>query len=137
MPPRSGSGSPLVVLTSELATVLKDWMKKHNGRFPVMDEEMKNFSMSKLNPKQMNKDEFDENWGFSAHRYIMEYAPIDRRGLDRVLREEYKVTSLSLADQLLRAIERTDALGNEIRVIPNPTWTQEHWIEEMKKQGCV
>lgn len=131
----SGNRDPLSVPTKDLARILQDWIEKHDARFPseVGDQAA---SLAR-EPTRYSAGYSKGAYGFSARNYICEQAGIQLRSLHRVLRCESKFTSLSLADELLTAIERRDALDLDLRVVPNPAWSQERWVREMKKRGCV
>lgn len=67
----------------------------------------------------------------------------DKVGMDesyirRMLQGKTKYTALTLADKILTAIDRPDALSNgEVTVIPNPQWTMEKYIAYMESRGCI
>ena len=62
---------------------------------------------------------------------------MDKRQLERMIARKWKNTSLILADRLLVAIGRSEALSNgELQIIPNPRMSMEAWIEKMQERGC-
>ena len=113
-----GNTDPLVVLTADLAVVLKGWLDKHNGRFPNLDH----------------------NGVFvTGHQYIQNQQPhINARSIYRILVCEAKHTSLRIADEILIAIDAPEALQDgRIVVIPNPLWGHEKWLVWKSEQGCI
>jgi hypothetical protein len=59
------------------------------------------------------------------------------RQISRIKNEEIKHASYSHAEALLMAIDREYMLHTgEIRVVPNPHWSQEQFVEYMQQRGC-
>jgi hypothetical protein len=57
------------------------------------------------------------------------------RSVNRIVNLEW--VGLSMADRILTAIGQSYKLVNgEIKVVPNPTWTTQEWIETMRERGC-
>lgn len=124
----------LVVRTEELASVLRLWIDKHNGRF------MKNSGGRR--PSYKYTGEADEVIHYiGAYDYIcfqMGKPPEYARVIYRVVTRESMHTDLSVADGLLTAIEESGALTDgRITVMPNPRWSKERWIKWKSEQGCI
>lgn len=68
--------------------------------------------------------------------FLAEKLGVTQRRIVAIVRVEAKHTGLQMADALLSAMERSELLGLEIDVIPNPQWSQERWVRYMQERGC-
>jgi hypothetical protein len=113
--PNYTQSDPQVVPTEELASVLRrvadEWDAYHI-------------------------DEYSHRAQYSFTSVVAELAGIDDRIVRRILMSQFRCTNLSIADKILTALDMSYVLGNEIHVIPNPTWSQERWQAWMSYRGC-
>jgi hypothetical protein len=60
------------------------------------------------------------------------------RSLHRIIHNESQYTRLTMVDQILTGLGLTHLLyDGTLKVIPNPRWSQERWLEYMEERGCV
>ena len=70
--------------------------------------------------------------------WLSEKTGLGIRAIFRITNNETKWTSLSVADKILTAIGSYHKIGTgEIRVVPNPTWTTEKYVEYLRSRGCA
>jgi hypothetical protein len=68
---------------------------------------------------------------------LAERTKINARRVSGICNGEFKYVSLTQAEALLGAIDSEYKLSNgEIRVIPNPMWSPEQWVDYMQSRGC-
>lgn len=128
-----------VVLSSELAPILLKWKEQWEAERP-QNSGLSGF-VNGHRPRNYNSvnvgDIAESNRPMGAISWLVEKSGKTDRVIWRVLNQEYKTVTLELADALLQAIERPDVLGLEVKIIPNPSWTQETYIAYMKERGCI
>jgi hypothetical protein len=136
------SFDPLVVRTADLKAVLDRFIKDFKSRHDGKTEHHKTVYGATGGSGQMGErnvaysGEFTQQSGYAT--WISEESGISQRRVYGILNLESKVTSLDIADKILQALEMTYVLHNgEVPVIPNPRWTQEHWVRWMNKRGCA
>lgn len=93
-----------VVLTADLAVVVKRYVKAHDRRFIVCDD---------------LKNHFNETF-YSGILYLEAHSGVSTRSLSRILNCKSKHTTFNLADKIIQAMERPDLWGTELHVIKNP-----------------
>jgi hypothetical protein len=143
--PSSGkrnASSPLVVRTAELAAVLQRWVDEWRIEHPA--EPMRSASGSNFEGElntwfgaylSDHKSESMPNSG--ALSKLSQGLSLDQRVFTRILRCESATTNYELADEILQFIERPDAIHTgEIRVIPNPRWSNERWQAWSRENGA-
>ncbi len=113
---KNGS-DPLVVETSRLAAFLNGWIERYAPKVETIDTH----DDQRLTPLQ----------------YLAEHSKLDPRAIARVLKNETKITTFALAEQLLCAIDRTDVIapGNLIPVFKNPQWSMRRFLAYMRSSG--
>ena len=75
-------------------------------------------------------------WGWSSRKLLEERSGLRPKQIWAILNRTTKHTVLSVADELLTAMERTDMLDFDVQVVPNPMLSQELWAERMRERGC-
>jgi len=128
---RSGNEDGLVVPTVELAAVIRVWITDHEAHHPPGTQNI---------PTYKGGQSESIAQGYSGLQYISNHLPGDHqeRTVWRILHLESKHTSFWLADSLCTIIEEMAAFHDgRITVIPNPNWSQEHWLEWKGQQGCI
>lgn len=111
---------PLVVPTEQLGAVVREYISKHNGRFPRHTGG--NDSLS---------EQTTQNYSYSAYSYIIlnSSVTLNERTLWRIVAGESKHTQFYLADAILCAIEEQAALiDGRIEVLPNPQYGEQAWL---------
>lgn len=101
----------MVVLTEELAEIVKGWVQRYDGENP-----------SEVGYRLAKKKKGEGAVArFTAREYIRFHSGVSERNLARILARETRYTSLSQADQILIAIERQEVLPfGEVRVFKDP-----------------
>ena len=70
--------------------------------------------------------------------HIAEVTGLNPRRIYGIIRNEYKTVGLTTAEKLLMAIDKEDYIASgHVRVIPNPNWSFERWVNYMRERGCV
>jgi hypothetical protein len=109
--PKRGSGMSVaeVVRSEEIAVLLEWWLKMAHASY--------------------DEDPLDS---------LAEKIGMDEAHLRRIVGRKMKYVTLQSADKILVGIGRQDALANgEATVVPNPMWSQEHYIAYMQERGCI
>jgi hypothetical protein len=75
--------------------------------------------------------EEDDDWTGEIARIL----DVDRRNVYRKLYAQDYVT-YGVADEWLTKLSMPGQI-HHLRAIPNPRWTQEHWINYMAERGCI
>ena len=74
---------------------------------------------------------------FSAARYLCLYAEITGARLRGILEEQPPFTYLSIADNLLQAMDEDWRLSSGlIPVFANPLWPKRRVLRTLQRQGC-
>jgi hypothetical protein len=125
-PPPAGRGRRVgeaeVVLTSQIAPVLRRWMEVWKANYPT----------GTVNGQHSGGG----NDFVGPLEWLSQESGIAKRQISRIRAEEQHVTSLSHAEALLMAMDREYMLHTgEIRVIPNPNWSQEQYVDYMRERG--
>lgn len=123
---RNGGGEAEVVLGSQLAEVLQEWQQLW------FKERDPNLSRS-------------SEWGMSYEDRVMgpndwltEKTGLNERRIAGFIKGEFKTVPLTQAELVLLAIDKYYLLDNgTIRIIPNPNWSLEKWMDYMKERGCI
>jgi hypothetical protein len=69
---------------------------------------------------------------------LEENSGVQSRRLRGIVAGEYNYINLTQADKILSAIGHPEYLHNgTIKIVANPTWTEEQWHEYMEERGCV
>ena len=123
-PPPTGRGrrpgEAEVVLTKELGPVLRAWVVRWLRAYPP-----------RANHQEGNGTEF-----MGPLQWLQQESGVRVRQISRIKNEEQLYASLSHAEALLMAIDREYMLHNgEIHIIPNPSWSQEQYVEYMQERG--
>lgn len=69
--------------------------------------------------------------------FIANRAGISVREVGRICNSLKEFVPLNQVDAILTAINRYDLLDNEIKVVTNPKWSLEAYIDYMKERGCI
>ena len=133
-----------MVLTSELSAVVNHWIDEWRADRPLGEHatnhrptHTKLGELSWVNDYR-NQTRADPMPTMGAIEWLSEITGMQHRSLWRIIKCETKHTNYVLADKILQAIERTDATHNgEIRVVPNPRWSREKWLNYMEERGCA
>jgi hypothetical protein len=129
---KSGITEAEVVYVSDIAPVIKRWINRWNAERPANTQ-------YSFGSNRNGKTEF-----VSAYQWLAQET--ERLGLGtgigisslvKIASNNQKTISLRQADLILTAIREFDLLGREIRVYPNPDWSNERWREYMAERGCV
>jgi len=120
---RNNGTEPLSVPTDQLSHYVTIWIDKYRAERPY-------------NHREHGRSCSLENTYVGALDYLASQSGLAVRAINRVIYQESKFTSLSLADQILTAMERHDLLDNEINVVPNPRLTEQRFNEAMREAGC-
>src|SRR5580765_2828569 len=133
-----GASDPLVVATAELSVIVNRWVNEFRADHPPLERnEMPNSSFGQTSwvGDYRNASNAVSQPQMGAIEKLGQMINQDTGVLRKIMKVKTKTTSLDLADRILQAIERTDALHNgELHIIPNPRWSQEKWLEW--KRGC-
>jgi len=132
----SGMSAAEVIMIAEFQPVLKKWVNWYNAvhpspgfwqRNPNPGARWENFQGEPQTPdRTMGAIDYLAYWSGVSHRRISHF--YNGHGV---------YVTLAIADKLLQAMERTDYLADgTLHVVPNPHWTQEHYVEYMKLRGC-
>lgn len=118
-------GESEVVMGDELSKMMKEWIMRWLADRP-------------RNITEMGKGSFKGSVEFMGPiDWLGEKTGIHLRRVSGLCNGEFPMVPLTQADALLTAIGRPEALYNgEVRVIPNPGWTNERWIEYMRENGA-
>lgn len=118
-------GEAEVVSGEELSSVMRKWVVRF------------------LADRPLDSHAIGENsWGEQAEfigpmQMLTEHTEINIRRVRGICNGEFKYVPLTQAEALLIAIGEEYKLSNgEIRVIPNPMWTPEQWVDYMQSRGC-
>jgi hypothetical protein len=104
--PTTGN-DPLVVDTTELAIILKEYLDRHDRRHPTAFVKHRGVEHSGIN-------------------HLSDESGISTRAIRRILRCETNFTTLDVTDSLLTAMEEVYRLHNgDLEVVPNPRLTPE------------
>ncbi len=120
-----GNTDAEVVRTEDLADILNTWLEKYTKQFPLSFE---------FNPRG-NRGRPES---ISGLQYLSQLSGLSDRAIYRVINCESKHTRLTIADKLLIVIDREYMLSTgELEIIPNPSWSLEHWQAYMSERGCL
>jgi hypothetical protein len=123
----NAAGSPEVVLGQQLAEILQEWKVNY---------------LKERNPEK----EFPKGWKTGVVNsqvigpvdYLKEHTGLDPRRIFGMIKGEYKIIALAQAELILMVIDREYLLSNGyLRVIPNPNWSLERWMNYMNERGCI
>jgi len=116
-------GEAEVVLTKELAPVLRAWVVRWMASYPRGQN---------IGHNGGGGHEF-----LGPLEWLHQESGVRPRQISRIKNEEQRFTSLTQAEALLMAISREHMLHTgEIHIIPNPNWSQEQYLEYMQERGC-
>jgi|SRR5215831_409399 len=140
----NGSSDALVVRTEELAKVVNQWIREWRADRPLgehgTNQRPSNTHMGEMTwfNEYRNQTRAEPQPTMGAVEWLSDYLGLHTRSLWRIVKCETKHTNYTLADEILQAIERTDAIHiGEVRVIPNPIWSHEKWVRYMEERGCA
>ena len=127
------------VMTADLQKELKRWRKEFEANHPRNEGRsgrVGNTYASWGNYKEIRQ--FTEpTVQMGAVDWLHEKSGVPTRQISRILAGESKWTNLKMADALLTAIGSYHKLAYEIRVVPNPQWTNEKYVEYLRERGCA
>jgi hypothetical protein len=109
----NGLRDPMVVRTEELKRSVEIWAVGRNFAKTVQERVEQRHTIGS---------------------YLEQETGIPGRRIRGIMNLETKVTTLSIADKIIAAIERPDLMPE---VIPNPRWSQERWVKYMEEHGCI
>jgi hypothetical protein len=119
-PKGSGMAEAEVVPAVQLKSVIEAWIDRYES------ERTPNYHWNPL-----------DNY-FTALNWLCSETGMGHRTIQRILKLETKYVALRNADLLLTAIGESYLLSTgEISVVPNPKWTQEHFVAYMESRGCI
>ena len=117
----NGSGEAEVVLGEQLSSVLNEFREQWY--------------------KERPRDTFrpDKSSIFMGPvDFLVHHSGCSYRKIHGIMKGEYRTVSFSTAEKLLQAIDREYMLSNgTIRILPNPNWSLEKWVNYMKERGCI
>lgn len=118
----NGAGEAEVVLSAQLAPILTEHRRRWNLERNAKTE-------SELHQGSMVMGFLD---------WLSFETEIGVRRLWGIMRKEYKTVPFSQAEKILMALQEENLLTNgDVRVIPNPNWSLEKWMNYMEERGCI
>ena len=112
------SGEALVSQeTEKFSRMMKEWIKKYNAQHHP-NAEAGDYEQDQLGPQQC----------------LSERSGVNVRQISGLLNNEFPSISLTKLDQLLLAMGMQDEL-HRFKLIPNPNWKIQWWVEHMEQQG--
>jgi hypothetical protein len=72
---------------------------------------------------------------YLAERWLVTESGVSFHWLVTVLERRCSTVALSIADDLLCAIGKPDALGIEVQVVANPMWARSRVERELRRRG--
>lgn len=120
----NGSGEAEVVMAKQIAEILEEWAERwmRERNHEIERDGWSDQSMTVMGP-----------WD-----WLKEMTGLHIRRIYGIRQGEFKYVSLTQAELLLQVIDREYLLSNgTVRVIPNPNWTPEKWLDYMKERGCL
>lgn len=124
-------GEPDVVLGSEFAPILREWVDKY-------EEERPRRLMKPSTRDDDGRHKFGSPVFISAYAWLEAETGIGNRRLRGIANGEFKYVSLTHVDKIVQALGHPEYLRNgTVNIIPSPYWSQEQWIEYMEERGCV
>jgi hypothetical protein len=137
-PPSQGLGQPEVVPTSQLAEVLREWKEQYDRERSTSESMKKKQQRRKLFGYDVYV-ELNPMPVIGAWQYLVEKTGINNRAIWRIISNESQYTSLTIADELVRAMDLPHYWHNgRLTIVPNPRWTQEKYIAYIEERGsCI
>lgn len=115
------------VLGEQLSIVLRRFVVEW-----LADRPTNHTPMGQLNSEKTQAEVF-----MGPIQYLAEKTEINIRRVSAIVNGEIDFVGLSQADKLLLAANLDHKLDtDEIRVISNPKWSLERWVEYMEARGC-
>lgn len=115
------------VLGEQLSIVLRRFVVEW-----LADRPMKHMPMGQTPTESTQSEVF-----MGPIQYLAEKTEINIRRVSAIVNGEIDFVGLSQADKLLIAANLDHKLDtDEIRVISNPKWSLERWVEYMEARGC-
>ena len=133
-----------MVLTSELSSLIHVWIDAWDGG--TEKDVSKANGKKQLTKRRREGEIVGSYWDtgetilpYTAKTYLCEKAGVDDSYLKRIMDVEYKHTTLDIADRLVTAMQIPQAMHDgRLTVVPNPTWSQEHWQAwHGERGGCA
>lgn len=107
-------GEPTVVAGWQLANVLRAWIDQWRIERPVNDPHF-----------------------MGAVEYLAFHTGLNHRRINGLVKSEFPTVGETQVDKILRAIDKEFLLHTELKVMPNPGWDLEKWLEWRSEQGCT